>query len=215
MLFKTQKYSSLPTSPTSLESLQPKRRKCNAFGTGISVPLVLNIVLLLIVSVLSFLLGRRTISLEQCGKILSTWSPIIDVVEYEETTFEGSFLAPSVWRGEPTPELDAAWDRISLGGMGSIRISKDELQLLNKSKDADITVGFPDEGVTDTDYGQKDVQVILEVFHQLHCLNEIRKKTWPEYYPKSEKKYEKVDRAHIGKLSSRSFSSINILMYDT
>ncbi|KAI0552985.1 hypothetical protein F4679DRAFT_591199 [Xylaria curta] len=212
MLFKTQKYSSLPTSPTSLESLQPKRRRC---GTSISVPLISNIFLVLVVSVLSFLLGRQTISLKQCGKKLSTWSPIIDVVEYEETTFEGSFLAPSVWRGEPTPELDAAWDQISLGGMGSLRISKDDLQLINKSQDADITVGFPDQGVTETNYGHNDVQVLFEVFHQLHCLNEIRKKTWPEYYPKPEKKYEKVDRAHIGKQSSYLFLGINILTHDT
>ncbi|KAG8404946.1 hypothetical protein J3459_022397 [Metarhizium acridum] len=137
--------------------------------------------------ILSMALGRLTVTDYDCGRQISTWSPAFEAVEYYQTTFEGEFLAPSVWRGQPSPELDEAWNRISIGGTGSLRISKDDLSRLNKSADAEITTGFGD--------GTDDVQVLLEVFHQLHCLNEIRKHTWPDYY-----KFEappKVERAHL------------------
>ncbi|CAK7237964.1 hypothetical protein SEUCBS140593_010228 [Sporothrix eucalyptigena] len=76
--------------------------------------------------------------------MLSTWSPAMDVVEYYQTTFAGEFLAPSVWRGTPSPELDEAWDRISRGGTGSLRISKGDLGRINKTSDADVVYGFND-----------------------------------------------------------------------
>ncbi|KAK8915378.1 Cyclochlorotine biosynthesis protein O [Metarhizium anisopliae] len=163
---------------------------------------------LLCLMILSMALGRLTVTNFDCGRQLSTWSPAFEAVEYYQTTFEGEFLAPSVWRGPPSPELDEAWNRISIRGTGSLRIAKDDLSRLNKSAYAEITAGFGD--------GTNDVQVLLEVFHQLHCLvclssdfppsssmltrvvlqNEIRKHTWPEYY-----KFDappKVERAHLG-----------------
>lgn len=94
--------------------------------------------------------------------LISRLAPAFKAVEYYETTFNGDFLAPSVWRGPPSPELDEAWNLISIAGTGSLRISKDQLSRLNKSADAEITAGFGD--------GTDDVQVMLEVFHQLHCL---------------------------------------------
>ncbi|KAH0591997.1 hypothetical protein MHUMG1_10292 [Metarhizium humberi] len=149
---------------------------------------VLTSLSLLCLMILSMALGRLTVTNFDCGRQLSTWSPAFEAVEYYQTTFEGEFLAPSVWRGPPSPELDEAWNRISIRGTGSLRIAKDDLSRLNKSADAEITAGFGD--------GTNDVQVLLEVFHQLHCLNEIRKHTWPEYY-----KFDappKVERAHLG-----------------
>jgi hypothetical protein len=89
-------------------------------------------------------------------------APAWEAVEYYQTTFEGEFTQPSVWRGTPSPELDRAWARISDGGAGSLRISRDDLWRINKSHDSDVAFGFRD--------GSTDVQVMLEVFHQLHCL---------------------------------------------
>ncbi len=39
-------------------------------------------------------------------------------IEYQKefTIFNGSFEYPSIYRGEPTTELDEAWHRISKGG---------------------------------------------------------------------------------------------------
>ncbi|QLI70845.1 Cyclochlorotine biosynthesis protein O [Metarhizium brunneum] len=148
---------------------------------------VLTSLSLLCLMILSMALGHLTVTNSDCGRQLSTWSPAFEAVEYYQTTFEGEFLAPSVWRGPPFPELDEAWNRISIRGTGSLRIAKYDLSRLNKSADAEITAGFGD--------GTNDVQVLLEVFHQLHCLNEIRKHTWPEYY-----KFDappKVERAHL------------------
>jgi hypothetical protein len=33
----------------------------------------------------------------------------------EPLTFDGGFFSPSKYRGYPSPEIDAAWDNISLG----------------------------------------------------------------------------------------------------
>ncbi|KHN94871.1 uncharacterized protein MAM_07290 [Metarhizium album ARSEF 1941] len=74
----------------------------------------------------------------------------------------------------PSPELDEAWNRISIAGTGGLRNSRDDLSRLNKTADADITAGFGD--------GTDNVQVLLQVFHQLRCLNQIHKHTWPDYY---------------------------------
>lgn len=94
-----------------------------------------------------------------------TLAPALEVVEYRKVMYDGKFLAPSVYRGEPRPELENAWDRITQLGTGSIRVAKEDLHRLNKSATRDI-VGFPGEDVD----GAHDAQTTFEVFHQLHCL---------------------------------------------
>jgi hypothetical protein len=92
-------------------------------------------------------------------------APALEAVEYHQVMFSGKFLAPSVYRGEPRPELEQAWKRIANDGLRSIRIPKEDLHRLNKSATKDI-VGFGDEQNEDA----HDAQGFLEVFHQLHCL---------------------------------------------
>jgi len=86
-------------------------------------------------------------------------------VEYHQETFRGDFYAPSVYRGEPRPELDEAWDKVTKGGLKRIRIPKDDIYRLNKTASKNI-VGFAGEDSEDI----HDVEGLLEVFHQLHCL---------------------------------------------
>jgi hypothetical protein len=45
----------------------------------------------------------------RCSKELSTYSPALEAVEYEEIQFQNSFFEPSVYRGKPTPERNEAW----------------------------------------------------------------------------------------------------------
>jgi hypothetical protein len=135
-------------------------------------------------------------------------APLLDVIEYQQIVFDAGFRTPSIYRGEPRPELEQAWMRITRNGSGSIRIPSQELHRLNKSATKDI-LGFP--GEQDEDF--HDAQSLLEVFHQLHCLvslislwelpllirdkqNQLRKKTWPGHYPPSLD--EEWHRNHIG-----------------
>jgi hypothetical protein len=48
----------------------------------------------------------------------SCLAPANVAIEYQKefTIFNGTFDFPSIYRGEPTPERDEAWHRISKGG---------------------------------------------------------------------------------------------------
>ncbi|KAK0652624.1 hypothetical protein B0T16DRAFT_505210 [Cercophora newfieldiana] len=71
------------------------------------------------------------------------------------------------------------------------RASSPQIKLaqLNKSNDADLVLTFGD--------GTDDVKVVLEDFHQLHCLNNLRKATWPDYYKESSPQKDDVTRHHL------------------
>ncbi|TFK38461.1 hypothetical protein BDQ12DRAFT_112969 [Crucibulum laeve] len=97
------------------------------------------------------------------------FSPAQDVIEYEVKTFHVGFEGDmTVYQGEPSKELDEAWE--DLYNFGISRIPKSQAaQLANK------TSAIPD------DPGYYIVE--LDVFHQLHCLNMIRKALNPLGYP--------------------------------
>lgn len=134
-----------------------------------------------------FVLGRLSMTVEQCGRKLSTWckklrvvspiqvqtvtnivfplveAPALDVVEYQRMTFDGEFLAPSKYRGAPSKQLDEAWDKITLGGTRNMRIDASDLSRLNKTKNDKTEFIYKD--------GKDGIAVVmLEVFHHLHCL---------------------------------------------
>jgi hypothetical protein len=79
-----------------------------------------------------------------------------------------------IWRADPSPEVDAAWDRIS--NVFTTFISSDEVRKLGK--DPLRTAMYP------PDFGLgPDAHVAeLDVFHQIHCLNALRKESWFSYY---------------------------------
>lgn len=81
----------------------------------------------------------------------------------------------SIWRKPPSPEVDAAWDRVSKLGYHTVT-SADVVAL---GKDPEMTVRAPAHwGMGD------DAHIVqLDVTHQIHCLNAIRKAMYPEYYP--------------------------------
>jgi len=90
---------------------------------------------------------------------ISAWSPALEAVEYESHTFAGSPYHHSLWKGPPTPELDALWSRV--GQVGAMSISGEEVRRLGK--DPDYVIKWPE------DLGGGHV-VSVEVFHHLHCL---------------------------------------------
>lgn len=81
----------------------------------------------------------------------------------------------SIWRKPPSTEVDAAWDRVSKLGYHTVT-SADVVAL---GKNPEMTVRAPAHwGMGD------DAHIVqLDVTHQIHCLNAIRKAMYPEYYP--------------------------------
>ncbi|OJJ42007.1 hypothetical protein ASPZODRAFT_2129235 [Penicilliopsis zonata CBS 506.65] len=92
------------------------------------------------------------------------FSPAQQEISYRTVVFTSGFgSGRTIYQGPPSPERDAAWNE--LYGFGVSRIPKsDAAQLVNR------TVPIPD----DPGY----YVVSLNVFHQLHCLNMLRKRIW-------------------------------------
>ncbi|OGM41674.1 hypothetical protein ABOM_009995 [Aspergillus bombycis] len=68
------------------------------------------------------------------------------------------------WIGQPTPEMDSLWDRVESGSI--IMLEGSEANMVR-----DKTALFDGYWLTG-----------LDVIHQMHCLNKIRKALYPEYY---------------------------------
>src|SRR3569833_3693575 len=95
-------------------------------------------------------------------------------------SFNGALRDNStIWRQPPSPEVDEAWDYISTEGFEIITVS--ETDVVNSGKDPTISLKAP------SSWGAGDDAYIaqVEVFHQIHCLNELRKEMDYEYYYKS------------------------------
>ncbi|CZT12549.1 uncharacterized protein RCO7_11740 [Rhynchosporium graminicola] len=98
-----------------------------------------------------------------------TYSPVQHLLEYEERVFQLGFAPDTTeYQGQPSPELDEKW--LELYRMGISRVPLETAKhLINK------TVLFPHDE-------EKNYVIELDVFHQLHCLNMIRKALHPDYY---------------------------------
>ncbi|KAI1201514.1 hypothetical protein F5X97DRAFT_331253 [Nemania serpens] len=109
----------------------------------------------------------------------SYFSPFFDRIDISYVTKRiNASLADeddSIWRKPPSPEVDAAWDRVARLGYHAVT-SADVVAL---GKDPEMTVRAPAE------WGLgEDAHIIqLDVTHQIHCLNAVRKAMYPEYYP--------------------------------
>ncbi|OIW29407.1 hypothetical protein CONLIGDRAFT_680257 [Coniochaeta ligniaria NRRL 30616] len=109
----------------------------------------------------------------------SYFSPFFDRLEIPYATKQiNASLAnedDSIWRKPPSADVDAAWDRVSKLGYHTVT-SADVVAL---GKNPELTVRAPAHwGMGD------DAHIVqLDVTHQIHCLNAIRKAMYPEYYP--------------------------------
>ncbi|KAJ3556365.1 hypothetical protein NM688_g2069 [Phlebia brevispora] len=102
-----------------------------------------------------------------CAQML--YSPAQDAIAYETRQFYLPLnVSGSVYLSDPSPEVDQAWDTL-YNELGLSQISENEASRL-----PDETAPFPDDPT-------KRV-VILSVFHQLHCLNVLRKIYHSDYY---------------------------------
>ncbi|KAI0965424.1 tat pathway signal sequence [Xylaria arbuscula] len=123
----------------------------------------------------------HTPSQMQCSKVVSPWSSAWEAVEFFEDELTNYFNHSSLYRGPPTPERERAWDE--LWHYQGIPISNTGIKELNKSNKAEYIEAVGSDQNDPTYVG------IVEVFHQLHCLNLIRQYTWFDHYKVGDELY--------------------------
>ncbi|KAK7182378.1 hypothetical protein PSPO01_11612 [Paraphaeosphaeria sporulosa] len=95
------------------------------------------------------------------------YSPVQDHIRYKTVVFDGSLGKKSIYMEDPSPAVDAAWE--DLYDFGISWLHPHEASLLPNA--------------TARLYEQPQNYVTgLDVFHQLHCLNLLRKRLYPAYY---------------------------------
>ena len=82
----------------------------------------------------------------------------------------------SIYRQDPSPKVDAAWDALSTEGLEIITLSGAEL--LRADFDPNTSVRAP----SSWGRGADAYLAQIDVFHQIHCLNELRKEIHFDYY---------------------------------
>ncbi|KAJ5266887.1 hypothetical protein N7478_009695 [Penicillium angulare] len=128
----------------------------------------------------------------------SWWSPILDDIEIPKhtTMLNGTLFAlpeVSIAREEPGPENDEAWHKFEK--VLTHVVTRE--QIIKLGKDPETVARFNDEywGLGDDAY-----MVQLDVMHQIHCLNLLRKsafESYPGYEPELDVK-DKMWWIHLG-----------------
>ncbi|TLS21276.1 uncharacterized protein PpBr36_10619 [Pyricularia pennisetigena] len=134
----------------------------------------------------------RPLTDRQCVEQLSVYSPLLDLVEYEQRNWTDPMAgSDSGYVGRPTKEMEKKWDAISQGKLqfsflSMVAIPYEKLSLLDRVEYGDghhhgsrfITVppGNPHPSSPGGYVG------IVEVFHHLHCLNILRQYIWIDTY---------------------------------
>ncbi|SMR64057.1 unnamed protein product [Zymoseptoria tritici ST99CH_3D1] len=120
------------------------------------------------------------------------------LIETSEVEFDGGFTfvknmggtklhfkpGSKLYFGQPSPEIDSAWDEVFQG----------EYIWLNESEATGVK--HSENAMVD---GERRYSVVLDVMHQLHCLNEARKYIDMDYYadPNWSETFKKVNRLHL------------------
>ncbi|KAF8312634.1 hypothetical protein DL93DRAFT_2168257 [Clavulina sp. PMI_390] len=95
------------------------------------------------------------------------YTPVLDSITHTRAVFT-PLLAKTKWHGPPNDAVDRAWEDLYDTGISAISGAQASL-LLNKTTPI---AGLEDKYI-----------VSLDVFHQLHCLNTLRKFQHPKRYP--------------------------------
>ncbi|KAG2051344.1 hypothetical protein BDR06DRAFT_595872 [Suillus hirtellus] len=122
---------------------------------------------------------------------IPVYSPASGVVDSMIVRFNGTLDFPCIYRGPPSPEVDAAWARIAHDVLPT-RMSLEEI-LKAGEVDAPSKVKYPAE------FGG-GFMVSMEAPHQLHCLNLLRKASWHKYYSPTDTSFQDtpaVVRMHL------------------
>ncbi|KUJ23672.1 uncharacterized protein LY89DRAFT_573258, partial [Mollisia scopiformis] len=114
-----------------------------------------------------------------------------------------------IWRQEPSPEVDAAWE--GLARIKWFAISSSDVEKLGK--DPEKTVKIP----KDWGYGMNTHFAALDSQHLLHCLNMLRRSAWPEYYNIAPSPWHTTHLSHCTYLLMQALTcqpSLNVITHN-
>lgn len=153
------------TSRNPSQSISKLSRRCSI------TPIILVLVSSLLLNLILILqVSNHHVSPEEISRKANFYSPAIDHInlKLETRQFDGSFVPSTSYSGNPSPEVDAAWEEITDIRIG--RITEDELDNSRFSRDH---VSIPDE--------EGGFMAHFEFEHQLHCVNMLRMSTFFNY----------------------------------
>ncbi|CAG8960186.1 hypothetical protein HYFRA_00010665 [Hymenoscyphus fraxineus] len=116
-------------------------------------------------------------------KKVSFYSPVLDSgvpIDLDESTKNhtlwGDDENTSIYIQDPSPEVDAAWNLIAADSSAIITVNSEEAVRLGR--DPKVIVKAPPEW----GFGNDAYPAQVDVFHEIHCLNMLRKEMWWDYY---------------------------------
>ncbi|KAF6829901.1 hypothetical protein CMUS01_07963 [Colletotrichum musicola] len=141
---------------------------------------------------LSALIVKRP-DVQRCVEMTSAYSPLhgrYPVTLSPRLSVNSSLepgLTPSIYRQAPSPEVDAAWGRVTSTHLFPLR--KDEV--MKMGKDPDYVALMPEE----FGFGEDMHAGFMDVFHKIHCLDVLRREAHSDYYGASSK--SPLGQAHV------------------
>ncbi|RYP16308.1 hypothetical protein DL765_005214 [Monosporascus sp. GIB2] len=121
------------------------------------------------------------IPVDEALKATSAYSPVFDQVDLTPQIIkvDGRLHTPanaSIFRGEPSPETDAAWDDLAAEAYEVILVDAATLER------AGYNPSHYFKAPSSWSYGEGLFPVQIDVFHQIHCLNAPRKQMYYQHY---------------------------------
>ena len=95
----------------------------------------------------------------------------MSTIQYHDIQFNGSLAWPSPYRGDPSPEVDAAWAQLTEVSM--FRIDEETVRRIGKDPDVAVQLSEEEGG---------GYLAAIEASHQLHCVDLLRRYTHFPYY---------------------------------
>ncbi|KAI1191195.1 hypothetical protein F5B17DRAFT_426840 [Nemania serpens] len=140
---------------------------------------------LLITSIVFFILGSVAFYLASSYDYhnSSDWSALgFDKFLRRNVKFLGSFETVTPYRGPPSPEIDGAWARFTMspwvdGTAVALSVGPEEVKAAKKDQEEEWFNSTVQLG----DANGGGMMATLEMFHQLHCLDLVRKFTFYKY----------------------------------
>ncbi|KAK1977181.1 hypothetical protein LZ30DRAFT_773637 [Colletotrichum cereale] len=142
---------------------------------------------LFIVSLLFFQIGigslglawRHTHRLNARLKDIALHSPLLDRIEIplvpRKSYAQYGMGGRDIWRAKPSEEVDKAWESVTAEYLFPVK----ESDIKAMRKDPSVAVPMPDEYKI---HGEATYMAKSAVFHNIHCLDYIRKAVYHDYY---------------------------------
>ncbi|KAM5343145.1 hypothetical protein ACJ41O_014111 [Fusarium nematophilum] len=154
----------------SFHYVPPRRRlsACRCLGWAIAL-----ITVILVSASAGAWISMAYVNIDQnCAAHTTQWSPLLDdvAIKYTMQPFDGKFMHENKFRGNASPEVDAAWESLGVDYRPGVISYEDGL-----------ASGLDDSFVQRAPQHGGGFFVNVEGMHHLHCLNLVRKSLWFNY----------------------------------